>query len=198
MFILLSILSSHGCYMCTHGHLHISSRGLLEASSHFAVHSHVSPILTRLCCGRTLGSGVQFSVEQDPERNTLIHDDLGTRSSSKWKPQYQEFAYNEKLRRCWNEASHCFQYYYNVASLQDWHSTDHGSHTLLQDDGHPLTRAGTGRAAQKQTIVNIGREHRDGCAKLSETIGRWTSLGTSHDERIITKEEREREKEKRQ
>ena len=42
--------------------------------------------------------------------------------------------------------------------------------------GHPLTRAGTGRAAHKQTNVNIGRAHRDGCAKLSETIERWTSL----------------------
>ena len=29
--------------------------------------------------------------------------------------------------------------------------------------GHPRTRAGSGRAAQKQTFVNIGREHRDGC-----------------------------------
>ena len=29
--------------------------------------------------------------------------------------------------------------------------------------------AGDGAAAQKQKIVNVGREHRDGCAKLSET-----------------------------
>ena len=52
--------------------------------------------------------------------------------------------------------------------------------------GHPLTRASTGRAAQKQTIVNIGREYRDGCAKLSETDESWTSLSISHDERIMT------------
>ena len=44
---------SHGCFMCTHGHPHISSHGPLETSSHLAVHIHVSPILTRLCCGRT-------------------------------------------------------------------------------------------------------------------------------------------------
>ena len=49
----MSILSSHGCYMCTHGHPHISSHGPLKTSSHFAVHIHVSPILFRLCCEKT-------------------------------------------------------------------------------------------------------------------------------------------------
>ena len=48
---ILSILSSHG-YMCTHGHPHISSHGPLKTSSHLAIHIHVSPILTRLCCGK--------------------------------------------------------------------------------------------------------------------------------------------------
>ena len=33
--------------MCTHGHPYISSHGPLKTSSHFAVHIHVSPILTR-------------------------------------------------------------------------------------------------------------------------------------------------------
>ena len=47
LFILMSILSSHGCYMTTHGHPHISSHRPLKTSSHFAVHIHVSPILTR-------------------------------------------------------------------------------------------------------------------------------------------------------
>ena len=46
------ILSSHGCDMCTHGHPHISGRGQLKTSSHFAVHIRVSPILTRSCCGK--------------------------------------------------------------------------------------------------------------------------------------------------
>ena len=46
------LLSSHVCYMCTHGHPHISSHGLLKTSSHLAVHSHASPILTRLCFGK--------------------------------------------------------------------------------------------------------------------------------------------------
>ena len=30
------------------------------------------------------------------------------------------------------------QYYNNIASLQDWYSTDHGSRTPLQDDDEPV------------------------------------------------------------
>ena len=52
------------------------------------------------------------------------------------------------------------QYYNNIASLQDWDSTDHGSHTPLQDEG----AADPESKAQKQTDVNVDREHRDGCA----------------------------------
>ena len=39
-------MSSHGWYMCTHGHPHVSSHGPLKTSSHPAVRIHVSPILT--------------------------------------------------------------------------------------------------------------------------------------------------------
>ena len=46
------------------------------------------------------------------------------------------------------------------------------------------TRGGRTRA-QKTTVFNVDREHRDGC-KLSETSEWWTSLSTSHDERIMT------------
>ena len=53
-------------YMCTHGHPHISSRRPLKTSSHLAAHAHVSPILTRLLCGKTFGSGAQFSVALAP------------------------------------------------------------------------------------------------------------------------------------
>ena len=41
----------------------------------------------------------------------------------------------EELRRCWNKNQFLLQYYNNIASLQDWYSTDHGSHTPLQDEG---------------------------------------------------------------
>ena len=52
LFILLSSSSSHGSYMCTRGHPHISSHGPLKTSSHFAARIHVSSILTRLCFGK--------------------------------------------------------------------------------------------------------------------------------------------------
>ena len=42
------------------------------------------------------------------------------------------------------------QYYNNIANLQDWYSTDHGSRTPLQDEGD--CRPGT-----------YTEKHRDGC-----------------------------------
>ena len=51
------------------------------------------------------------------------------------------------------------QYCNNIASLQDWYSTDHGSHTPLQDEGTTDPES----KAQMQTVVNVDREHRDGC-----------------------------------
>ena len=42
------------------------------------------------------------------------------------------------------------QHYNNIASLQDLYSTDHGSHTPLQDEG----TADPESKAQKQTVVN--------------------------------------------
>ena len=70
-------------------------------------------------------------------------------------------------------------YCHNIASLQDWNSIDHGSHTPLQDEGDELmmdlvtamhTRYeyrdltwSRKTREQKQTVVNVDREHRDGC-----------------------------------
>ena len=47
------------------------------------------------------------------------------------------------------------QYYSNIASLQDWYSTEHGSHTPLQDDGdEPMMDLVTGLQTRR-------REHRN-------------------------------------
>ena len=54
------------------------------------------------------------------------------------------------------------QYYNNIASLQDWYSTDHDPHTPLHDDDEPVTELVTELQHMKKTIVNVGREHRDG------------------------------------
>ena len=63
------------------------------------------------------------------------------------------------------------QFFYNVASLKVWYSTDRGSHTPPQDEGDctPGTYTETRRddreesKALEQTVVNVDREHRDGC-----------------------------------
>ena len=73
------------------------------------------------------------------------------------------------------------QYYSNIASLQDWYSTDHGSRTPLQDEVEEtmmdlVTRLQTKcehrdlveARAQKQTVVD--REHRDGCASCVKPV----------------------------
>ena len=64
-----------------------------------------------------------------------------------------------------------------LCKLQDWYSTDHGSHTPLQDDGdepimdlvtccspgmHVQTRCEHRGASETQ--AHVDREHRDGCA----------------------------------
>ena len=65
------------------------------------------------------------------------------------------------------------QYYNNIASLQDWYSTDHGSHTPLQDEGDEFmmdlvtglqTRCEHRDPGEKHAVVSVDREHRDGCA----------------------------------
>ena len=78
------------------------------------------------------------------------------------------------LERCQS----LLQYCNIIANLQDWYATDHGSHTSLQDedrrayDGlvkgcrHKVNTETQGEArAQKQTVVSVDREHRDGCAQ---------------------------------
>ena len=69
------------------------------------------------------------------------------------------------------------QYYNNIASLQEWYSTDEGSHTPLQDDGD--------KSIETDSFQRWSWTSRRMC-KLSATSERWTSLGTSHDERIMT------------
>ena len=61
-------------YMCTHGDPLISSHGSLKTSSHLAVHIHVSPILTRLCCGRTSEVVPILPFSLSPEWPRLRYD----------------------------------------------------------------------------------------------------------------------------
>ena len=96
------------------------------------------------------------------------------------------------------ERSHSLlQYYNNTASLQDWYSTNRGSHTPLQDEGDEAYDGSGGRTAALVHMVTRGKqEHRNRqlstltvnieTFKLGETSEWWTSLSTSHDERILT------------
>ena len=65
------------------------------------------------------------------------------------------------LERCQS----LLQYYHNIASLQDWYSSDRGSHTPLQDEGdEPVMDLVTGcrpdvnteTRAQRQTVSGPG------------------------------------------
>ena len=54
------------------------------------------------------------------------------------EPQCQEGAHGEELRSMLERNQSLLLYYNNIASLQDWYSTENGSHTPLQDDGDEL------------------------------------------------------------
>ena len=119
-----------------------------------------------------LGTSRKVDMQSGSSTSNFLTDRLGAGPRTKhidsgyfWVQQrVQEGDLSEKLCRCWNEASLCFCTTANIASLQDWYSTDHGSHTPLQGApgiAHLLKRADVGGA--EQTIVITGHEHRDGC-----------------------------------
>ena len=51
------------------------------------------------------------------------------------------------------------EYYNNTASLQDWYSTDHVSHTPLQDDGNEAND-GSGEGIAIAIWTETQSEHR--------------------------------------
>ena len=120
---------------------------------------------------------------------------LDTRTSSRWRPRYQDKCHGEELRRCWNEASLCFStpttlQFCRICILLIMDPTLHYKMKVRQ----PMM--------DLVTVLQSRSEHRDpgtetdSCqrwswasrrmCKLSETSERWTSLGTSKDERIMT------------
>ena len=48
-------------------------------------------------------------------------------------------------------SQYLLQYYNNIASLQDWYSTNHGSHTPLQDEGSSAFDESGDRVANTET-----------------------------------------------
>ena len=114
--------------------------------------------------------------EQDSERNTLTRGTSGYKNESKTETSVSRRCLQRRTAQMLERSQSLLQYYNNIVSLQDWYSTDRGSHTPLQDEGdEPMMDLVTGlqtrcehrdqgeARAQKQIVVNVVREHRDGC-----------------------------------
>ena len=94
-----------------------------------------------------LGNQMKVEIQSDSSTSNSLTDRLGAGPLTKHidtryfgstrtnRTQFHEGSHSEIVHRCWNEASPCFRYCNNIASLQDWFSTDHGSYAELQEDG---------------------------------------------------------------
>ena len=94
-----------------------------------------------------LGIPMKIEIQSDSSTANSLTDRLGAGQRTKhtrffWNKE--EFKMETSVsRRCLQRrtaqvlerSQSQLQYYNNSASLQDWYSTDHGSHTPLQDDG---------------------------------------------------------------
>ena len=125
-----------------------------------------------------LGVPMKVEIQSDSSTAKSLTDRLGARQRTKhsvtryfWvqeRPQYQEGAHSEKLRTCWNEASLCFSattplHVCRIGILLSMDPTLYykmyqGSHNCCHE---PTSDVQIGDA--EQTIISIGREHRDGC-----------------------------------
>ena len=95
---------------------------------------------------------------QDSERSTFARVTSGYKKESKTETSVLEGAYSEEPARMLEQNQSLLQYYNNFASLQDWYSTDHGSHTPLQDEGDCRSCTHTRRTEIKSTEI-------DGCQR---------------------------------
>ena len=69
------------------------------------------------------------------QRNTMIRDIFGYKNEFKTEISVSRRCPQLKYVQMLERSQSLLQYYNNIASLQDWYFTDHGSHTPLQDDG---------------------------------------------------------------
>ena len=76
--------------------------------------------------------------EQDSERNTLTRGTSGYKNEFKTETSVSRRCLQRRTAQMLERSHSLLQYYYNIASLQDWYSTDHVSHTPLQDQGDEL------------------------------------------------------------
>ena len=73
--------------------------------------------------------------EQDSERNTLTRGTFGYKHEFKMETSESRRCLQRRTAQMLERSQSLLQYYNNSESLQDWYSTDHGSHTPRQDEG---------------------------------------------------------------
>ena len=136
----------------------------------------------------------RIAWEQDSERNTLTRGASGYQNESKTETSVSIRCLQRRTVQMLERSQ---SYFNNIASLQDWSPTDHGSHTPLQDEGdEPLmdlvkgcspdidteTRRDHGNTSTETASCQRWSWTSRRMCKLSETSERWTSLSTSHDD----------------
>ena len=124
-----------------------------------------------------LGIPMKIEIESDSSTANSLTDRLGAGQRTKLIDT-RYFCIQESPRRVPSVSRRCLQrrtaqmlersqsllqHYINIASLQDWYSADHGSHTPQQHDGTSVESSWRRMCNMKQTIVGFGCEHRNGC-----------------------------------
>ena len=121
-----------------------------------------------------LGILMKIEIQSDSSTTSWLTDRLGAGERTKhidtryfWiqaRVQDGDFSIKKCLQRrtaqMLERSQSLLQYYNDIASLQDWYSTDHGSHTPLQDDGdEPMMDLMKGCSPDVDTETR--REHGD-------------------------------------
>ena len=75
-----------------------------------------------------------YVVEQDTERSTLTCGTSGYKNELKTETSVSRRCLQRRTALMLERSQSLLQYYNNIASLQDWYSADHGSHTPLEDE----------------------------------------------------------------
>ena len=88
------------------------------------------------------------------QSSSLIRGTSGYKNESMTETSVSRRCLRRKTAQMLERSQSLLQYYNNIAGLQDWYSTDHGSHTPLQDESDkPMMDLMTG--------LQPRHEHRD-------------------------------------
>ena len=87
---------------------------------------------------------MNIEIQSDSSTANSLTDRLGVRltrgtsgykNESKMETSVSRRCLQRRTAQMLERSQSLLQYYKRIASLQDWYSTDHGSHTPLQDEG---------------------------------------------------------------